>query len=178
MGDNKERRRMRFQLFLLAVTIGPCSAHDECHGSCPVLTPMAGFDYQRFSAGRWYAAEKFDTSSKCLTYDFKEDEDGDFLVEQTSVLTGLRRVSVDNKVKYRGRLAAPYVSEPANMLVRFTLNPFGSASFVVMDTDYDNYALICTCQSKKFLFEVLTFHRRSLQFCNVHPSVMPLFQES
>ena len=57
-----------------------------------------------------------------MTYDFKEDEDGDFLVEQTSVLTGLRRVSVDNKVKYRGRLAAPYVSEPANMLVRFSLS--------------------------------------------------------
>ena len=59
-----------------------------------------------------------------MTYEFKEDEDGDFLVEQTSVLTGLRRVSVDNKVKYRGRLAAPYVSEPANMLVRFTLSKY------------------------------------------------------
>jgi len=122
---------------------------------------MSGFNWDKFRAGRWYATEKFDTSSKCLTYDFKEDEDGDYLVEQTSVLTGLRRVSVDNKVKYRGRLAAPYVSEPANMLVRFTLNPFGSASFVILDTDYDNYALVCTCQSKKFLFEVLTFHRRS-----------------
>jgi len=152
---------MRFLTLFLAAIIGLCSAHDEYHGSCPVLTPMSGFNWDKFRAGRWYATEKFDTSSKCLTYDFKEDEDGDFLVEQTSVLTGLRRVSVDNKVKYRGRLAAPYVSEPANMLVRFTLNPFGSASFVILDTDYDNYALICTCQSKKFLFEVLTFHRRS-----------------
>merc|ERR1712008_478548 len=35
------------------------------------------------------------------------------------------------------------------------------ASFVILDTDYDNYALVGTCQSKKFLFEVLTFHRRS-----------------
>jgi len=156
---------MKFQLFFLAVFIGLCSAHDEYHGSCPVLTPMGPsngkFNWDKFRAGRWFATEKFDTSSKCLTYDFKEDEDGDFLVEQTSVLTGLRRVSVDNKVKYRGRLAAPYVSEPANMLVRFTLNPFGPASFVILDTDYDNYALVCTCQSKKFLFEVLTFHRRS-----------------
>ena len=98
------------------------------------------------------------------------------------ISSDLRRVSVDNKVKYRGRLAAPYVSEPANMIVRFTLSkeqlqsmkevkcflnvlcvsdPFGSASFVVLDTDYENYALVCTCQGKKFLFEVLTFHRRS-----------------
>merc|ERR1712048_697121 len=152
---------MRFHLLLFVSIVGLCSGHDEYHGSCPVLTPMSGFNWDKFRDGKWFATEKFDTSSKCLTYEFKEDEDGDFLVEQTSVLTGLRRVSVDNKVKYRGRLAAPYVSEPANMLVRFTLNPFGSASFVVMDTDYDNYALICTCQSKKFLFEVLTFHRRS-----------------
>ena len=47
-------------------------------------------------------------------------------MEQTSVLTGLRRFSVDNKVKYRGRLAAPYVSEPANMIVRFTLSKLNS----------------------------------------------------
>ena len=31
---------MKFQLFFLAVFIGLCSAHDEYHGSCPVLTPM------------------------------------------------------------------------------------------------------------------------------------------
>jgi len=135
-------------------------AHDQYYGECPVFSPMTGFNWDKFKDGKWYATEKFDTSSQCLTYDFKE-ENGDRVVEQTSVLTGLRRVSVDNKVKYRGRLAAPYVSEPGNMVVRFTLNPFGTASFVVLDTDYTNYALVCTCQSKKFIFEILTFHRRS-----------------
>ena len=72
--------------------------------------------------GLWYAVEKFDTSSKCLTYEFKDDPNGEYLVEQTSVLTGLRRFSVDNKVKYRGKLVAPYVSEPANMIARFPLS--------------------------------------------------------
>ena len=42
------------------------------------------------------------------------------------MFTGLRRVSVDNKVKYRGRLDAPYVSEPANMIVKFTLSKYYS----------------------------------------------------
>ena len=41
------------------------------------------------------------------------------------------------------------------------LDFFGSASFVVLDTDYENYALVCTCQSKRILFDALTFHRRS-----------------
>jgi len=152
---------MKLEIVCIAVIIGLCSAHDIYRGSCPVFTPKSDFNWGKFRAGRWYAAEKFDTKSSCLTYDFKEDEDGDYLVEQTSVLTAARRVSVDNKVKYRGRLAAPDVNEPANMEVKFTLNPFGKASFVVLDTDYDNYALVCTCQDKKFLFSVFTFHRRS-----------------
>jgi len=152
---------MKLEIVYVAAIIGLCSAHDIYRGSCPVFTPKSDFNWDKFRAGRWYAAEKFDTKSSCLTYDFKEDEDGDYLVEQTSVLTAARRVSVDNKVKYRGRLAAPDVNEPANMEVKFTLNPFGKASFVVLDTDYDNYALVCTCQDKKFLFSVFTFHRRS-----------------
>jgi len=43
----------------------------------------------------------------------------------------------------------------------FDSDPLGSASFVIMDTDYENSALLCTCQDKKFLFDFLTFHRRS-----------------
>jgi hypothetical protein len=81
----------------------------------------------QFKDGRWYATEKFDTHSKCLTYDFKVDGDGDKYVEQNSVLTGLKRFSVDNKAIYKGRLASPYISEPANMIVKFPL----SKSFVI-----------------------------------------------
>ena len=40
-------------------------------------------------------------------------------------------------------------------------DPLGPATFVIMDTDYDNSALLCTCQDKKFFFDFLTFHRRS-----------------
>merc|ERR1719464_2002705 len=145
---------------LLASFLAVTQAHDWYSGECPVLTPLSEFSMERMKDGLWYAVEKFDTTSKCLTYEFKDDPNGEYLVEQTSVLTGLRRFSVDNKVKYRGKLVAPYVSEPGNMIVRFTLNPL-TASFVIMDTDYTNYALVCTCQGKKFLFDVLTFHRRS-----------------
>ena len=39
------------------------------------------------------------------------------------------------------------------------LDLIGSASFLVMDTDYDNYAMICTCQDVNLLFAFA--HRRS-----------------
>ena len=65
---------------------------------------------------------------------------------------------------YTGKLYTPQESVPANMIVRFPLSTkpehslipililtcssdiIGSASFVVLDTDYDNYGLLCTCQ--------------------------------
>jgi len=150
------------KFFVLLSCLGLAFSHDEYRGKCPTFTPMQGFDWNRFKDGRWYAVEKFDTTqSKCITYNFQEDENGFKEIVQNSEITSLERVAVDNKFRYVGKLATPSPSNPANMLVRFQLNFFGSASFVVMDTDYENYALICTCQSKKILFDALTFHRRS-----------------
>merc|ERR1711963_44117 len=143
------QERNMLKLFVILVSLAITQAHDWYSGECPLFTPISEFSWDRFKAGRWYATEKFDTASKCLTYEFKDDPNGEYLVEQTSVLTGLRRLSVDNKVKYRGKLIA-----------RFPLSLLGTASFVIMDTDYSNYALICTCQSKSML-GLLNFHRRS-----------------
>ena len=36
---------------------------------------------------------------------------------------------------------------------------FGTASYVVLDTDYDSYGLLCTCQAKDII--AWTVHRRS-----------------
>ena len=43
---------MRFLTLVLAAIIGLCSAHDEYHGSCPVLTPMSGFNWNKVSTFR------------------------------------------------------------------------------------------------------------------------------
>ena len=73
--------------------------------------------------------------------------------------------------RYTGKLYAANEAQPAKMNVRFPLSgftphpiimiilissspssssshpdPIGAASFVVLDTDYSSYALICTCQ--------------------------------
>merc|ERR1712018_881024 len=164
--------REMFKLLALLSCASFVFAHDEYRGKCPTFSPMQGFDWNRFKNGRWYAVEKFDTTqSKCITYNFQEDENGFKEIVQNSEITSLERVAVDNKFRYVGKLATPSPSNPANMLVRFQLNFFGSASFVVMDTDYENYALICTCQSKKILFDALTFHRRSCTILQRTPEI-------
>merc|ERR1712020_688172 len=129
------RRNMLKIFVLLASFLAVTQAHDWYSGECPVLTPLSEFSMERMKDGLWYAVEKFDTTSKCLTYEFKDDPNGE-------------------------KLVAPYVSEPANMIARFPLSLLGTASFVILDTDYNNYAFLCTCQSKSVL-GFLTFHRRS-----------------
>ena len=78
----------------------------------------------QFMEGKWYATEKFGTTqSKCMTYNFGEDEDGFKYVEQHSVLSAPKNLlSLDNKFKYKGRLTAPYSANPAQMIVRFPLS--------------------------------------------------------
>ena len=52
-------------------------------------------------------------------------------------------------------------------LTYYTVDVVGSSSFVVMDTDYDSSAMVCTCQDMDLFF---TFaHRRSaLDICNIY----------
>jgi len=68
-------------------------------------------------------------------------------------------VGLDHEYKYTGKLYAANEAQPAKMNVRFPLNPIGAASFVVLDTDYTSYGLICTCQEIDLF--ITTGHRRS-----------------
>jgi len=147
-------------LTLCLAAAASVSAHDAYLGTCPDFRPMDNFNFDQF-AGRWYAVEKFDTSSRCLTYDFLEDEMGDREIVQTSEISPLKKLTVDNKVKYTGQLTFPRSSTEADMIVKFPLSVLGSAEYTLMDTDYDNYAMLCTCQQTKLIFDILTWHRRS-----------------
>jgi len=150
------------RLVLCALFVSVAKSHDTYIGICPKFKPMSGFDWNRFKQGTWYAVEKFGTKqAKCVTYDFQEDDFGFREVVQHSENTLMERLTFDNNVRYVGKLASTSSSTPADMIVRFQLNPLGPATFVIMDTDYDNSALLCTCQDKKFFFDFLTFHRRS-----------------
>jgi len=130
----------------LAVLAGVVAAHEMYPGKCPDFSPMQGFDWERFSDGRWYVTRKFSTKSSCLTYEFKTDNLGFKSIEQIRQLPFKDAIGVDHEYKYTGKLFVPQESQPAKMVVRFPLNAIGSASYVVSDTDYDSYGIVCTCQ--------------------------------
>merc|ERR1712014_109091 len=122
---------MKVAPLLLSAVLVSVQAHEYFPGQCPNFTPMAGFEWSRFATGVWFVTRKFATKSSCLTYEFK----------------------------YTGKLYAPQESTPAKMIVRFPLNVVGSSNYIVLDTDYDNYAMVCTCQDMDLFFTYA--HRRS-----------------
>lgn len=150
------------KIILLLFSLAFVKAHDYYSGDCPkTWTGMQGFDWDRFKEGRWYAIEKFDTSqSRCLTYDFTNDAAGFRVLEQNGEFKDVDRLGLENKYTYRGRITEGLRTNAGQMKIRFTLNPFKPMDFYVMDTDYDNYALVCNCQEVE-LFFAWTIHRRS-----------------
>merc|ERR1712236_19053 len=148
------------RLFLVG-TVCSLSAlgHEYFPGQCPNFTPMSGFDWGKFSSGIWYVTQKFATKSSCLTYQFKSDDLGFKSIEQVRQLPYTERIGLDHEYIYTGKLYTPQESSPAKMLVRFPLNVVGSSSFTVVDTDYNNYAMVCTCQDMDLFFTYA--HRRS-----------------
>merc|ERR1712013_962333 len=136
---------MGYHLLVLMVA-GLASSHEYFPEKCPEFQPMQGFDWDQFSNGVWYVTQKFATRSTCLTYEFTTDELGFKEITQLRQLPYSEKVGLDHEYKYTGKLYAANEAQPAKMNVRFPLNPIGAASFVVLDTDYSSYALICTCQ--------------------------------
>jgi len=145
--------------FFLAVSVILASGHEIYPGKCPDFNPMKSFDWEKFSSDVWYVTQKFDTKSTCLTYEFKTDNLGFKSVEQIRQLPFKDAIGVDHEYKYTGKLFVPQESVPSNMIVRFPLNAIGSASYTVIDTDYDTYGMLCTCQAMDLF--ITTAHRIS-----------------
>merc|ERR1712168_1710705 len=143
---------MLLSIILSTLSSIPVSGHEDFPGQCPNFTPMSGFDWGKFSTGLWYVTHKFATKSSCLTYQFKTDELGFKSIEQVRQLPFTDREPLEHEYIYTGKLYAPQESSPAKMIVRFPLNVVGSSSFTVLDTDYDNQAVICTCQDMDLFF--------------------------
>merc|ERR1712168_320781 len=134
------------RLLVLSAAVSLSLGHELYPGKCPSLNPMKQFNWDQFSSDVWYVVRKFDTKSTCLTYNFKTDNLGFKSVEQIRQLPLKDAVGIDHDYKYTGKLFVPQESVPSNMLVKFPLNAIGQASYIVLDTDYTTYGLLCTCQ--------------------------------
>ncbi|KAJ2940629.1 hypothetical protein O0L34_g14734 [Tuta absoluta] len=113
-------------------------------GNCPDVAAMTDFNPSRY-LGKWYEAEKyfaiFQLGGKCVTADYSEKDNGviNVLNKQLSTFTGIQSV-------IQGEATQVSRSDEGKLSVRFPSMPINfPAPYWVVDTDYDNYAVVWGC---------------------------------
>ncbi|XP_072402236.1 uncharacterized protein [Diabrotica undecimpunctata] len=131
------------RVYLLCCAVVLARAQIPSLGFCPDYLPMSEFDIESF-LGKWYEAERYfqftEVTSRCVVTDYAKGPSGKIYVsnEVTSRLTGIKRV-IDGQLELSGR------SGEGKFNVRYSTPLSSQAQLTVLDTDYDNYAVIWSC---------------------------------
>ncbi|XP_018414186.1 PREDICTED: retinol-binding protein 4 [Nanorana parkeri] len=136
-----------FGLFIALFCIGKCSAERNCQVGN--FKTMENFDRARYT-GTWYAVAKKDPEGLFLYDDivanFNVDEEG----KMTATARG--RVFLMNTIEVCADMVGVFqdTDEPGKFIMKY----YGLASYLekgvdhhwVVDTDYDNYAIVYSCR--------------------------------
>ncbi|XP_053614712.1 apolipoprotein D-like isoform X1 [Plodia interpunctella] len=129
---------------LVLALVAAASAQIPSLGWCPDYQPMANFNMKNF-LGTWYESERYFTvselASRCIASNYISTPEGRILVsnEITNYLTGVKRV-MEGHLQLIGR------EGEGRMLVKYSSLPIPyDLEFSVLDTDYDNYAVMWSC---------------------------------
>jgi len=145
-------------LVCLAAILSPVSCRLVIgRGECPVTDTQLNFDLSRY-LGTWYEYSRFDNpfelGVKCGTAQY------DVIDPQTVrvVNGGIREFKILGRVINRQRTSvngtATVVDQtrPAELNVKFSqFDPSTSANYYVVDTDYNNYAVVFSCSQLPLL---------------------------
>ena len=164
---------MMLSLTVMVVSASMVQCHEYYSGKCPDFSPMGDFDWGRFS-GDWWAALKMNSRSSCIRYNY-DLEDGDRVVTETKLLPVIGRFGVPSAVKSRGSLTSARPGGPSSLMeVVWNTGLVSSANaavmgpllsdteYVILDTDYTDKALICSCRDLNMGF--FAANRRSCAF--------------
>ncbi|PSN46512.1 hypothetical protein C0J52_09036 [Blattella germanica] len=171
---SKVAEMARIMLYVFATvlaTLSTVSGHSYHMGNCPSVDSQESFDMNRF-LGKWYVIQKTSTGSKCLTNIYeKTNETGKYIIRQASEHLLLGLTSLNHEYTYEGIITMPDSRDPARMQVRFPLSVAGSASYIVLMTDYENYAAVFSCQKLAFA------HRQSASILSRKPTLDKMYTD-
>jgi len=126
---------------LLATCVAAVLSQSPSFGGCPTVPAQKTFDLNRY-LGYWYEIFVFPThfeKGKCTRAKYSLKDNGHVLVDNRGLDQG-------TEVSAFGDLYCPDTTAPAELKVRFAAGtPYGK--YNVIDTDYDNYTLIYSCES-------------------------------
>lgn len=136
------------QSILLVVLLAASSATAQVLflGQCPNVETMTNFEPEKY-LGKWYEAERyfaiFEFGGKCVTANYSQGENGSVKIvnRQISSLTG-----VSSSIEGVGRLVGR--ADDPKLTVTFPSLPLQlDAPYWVLETDYDNYAVVWSCSN-------------------------------
>jgi len=136
---------MMFAAALALALIGVASPHTISLGSCPRVQAATNFQTEQF-LGTWYVIEIFGRQTKCMSLTFNKVSNSSLSVTEAMEFYLLGNINVDYSHSNTGTLNIEDPANPAKMRVKWPDNIVGSATFSVVDTDYEGYALIVECQ--------------------------------
>ncbi|CAL4150795.1 unnamed protein product, partial [Meganyctiphanes norvegica] len=126
--------------------------HSVSVGSCPRTPPVPSADFKLNKLmGTWYVIEVFGRQSKCFTLTFNKVSDDTLTISEGKEFYLLDKINMDYAYTNTGTLNIEDPANPAKMRVRWPDNIAGSATFTIMDTDFDNYLLFVECQKLFFI---------------------------
>merc|ERR1712154_632271 len=150
---------------LVIVSLTSVRSHEYYNGRCLTFSPMANLDWQRFT-GDWWVVFKMNSRSSCIRYNYASSG-GQKLVTEEKLLPVLGRFGVPSAVHSEGTLRTTSPANLAAMTVDWDTGVLGDLMFsdmdyVVLDTDYNSRALVCSCQHLNMGF--FAVNRRSCSY--------------
>jgi len=142
------------QLLLLASGI---RAQVFSYGNCPKYEVKQNFDKDKY-LGKWYEYSNyfavFQLFGKCVVAEYTDKSDG--AVVKIGVKNSSKNTIFGTYSSVTGTavLAEPDNSAvPASLIVNFGRRRSSKANYNIIDTDYDNYAIVYFCKNEFFFFK-------------------------
>ncbi|KAK7605187.1 hypothetical protein V9T40_007045 [Parthenolecanium corni] len=133
-------------IFLLIAGIGLAAAQVPGFGGCPEFDSQPDFDMNKF-LGTWYESERyvniFEAGTRCVKTNYTKAVDGRFLVanEIMNRFTSVKRV-------LEGEIRLIVKGSESKLNIKYPNLPIPYESqLMVLDTDYDSYAVMWSCSS-------------------------------
>ncbi|XP_076323583.1 apolipoprotein D-like isoform X2 [Tachypleus tridentatus] len=145
--------------WLTAVTMAKCTSRSFLNGVCPQPPVKADFELEKY-LGTWYEVEKnptvFQSGQKCTSATYTLKDNGKVTVFNKAAIAETGDVTT-----IEGEAYIPDPSEPAKLLVSFPGNPFDS-NYWILDTDYEKYSVVFSCQGILGVFRIESDTNRHL----------------